>query len=64
MTITIFLAIVAVVATGAATYYKGVADTYRHARFDIHIYHLPPLKRPLADIKKDNHESNITTSEE
>ncbi len=57
MTITIFLAIVAVVATGAATYYKGVADTYRHARFDIHIYHLPPsLKRPLADIKKDNNE--------
>lgn len=40
MTITIFLAIVAVVATGAATYYKGVADTYRHARFDIHIH--PP----------------------
>ena len=57
MTITIFLAIVAVVATGAATYYKGVADTYRHARFDIHIYPMPPsLKRPLADIKKDNHE--------
>lgn len=54
MTITIFLAIVAVVATGAATYYKGVADTYRLARFDIHTHPLPPLKRPLADIKKDN----------